>query len=382
MRKTIFRSKVLALVGIGALAGPCLLHAQGTTDTVRTHVVRPNDTLWSLARVYLGDPWQWRELLRLNPSIGGDPTQLKVGEHIVVGARASASATPRADAPASAPPVKAFASEGSAPSPEPPAHLDSAATPTRTIFFGPPSRVQHVRRSSPEPAATSDSVDAAIARIRLTDFIAAPYLIAASWPNDPGRVVAASSEGLAPGSTMRIAPPGGHDAVVGVRFLTYRLGPQLDSGRVIIPTGIVSALTSAVGDQQASGRVEAIFDAAFPGDGLLPLETVIPSTDWRPTRVVSEIPGRVVWSSAPADSATTTRVVILDVGSRSGIRVGDRVLVSRGDGAMGGGAVSSDDPLAVGMVVRAGVRGASVIFAHGSAELAMGARVRVVPVLP
>jgi hypothetical protein len=385
MRKTIFRSKALALVGIGALAGPCLLPAQASSDSnERTHIVRPNDTLWSLARVYLGDPWQWRELLRLNPSIGGDPTQLKVGERIVVRGAAAPVVEQRLDTPApSAAPVKAFASEGSAPAPDAPANLDSAAAPpTRTIFFAPPTRTTHVSNSAGESDATSDSVDASIARIRLTDFVAAPYVLAAPWPNDPGRVVTTPSERFSPGSALRLAPPRGHEAVSGARFLTYRLGPHLDSGRVIIPTGIISTTSPATGEETASGRVEAIFDAKFPGDGLLPLETVIPTIDSRPTRLVSEIAGRVVWSSARVDSASSIRVVILDVGSRSGVRVGDRVLISHGDAAADGGAVSSGGPVAIGMVVRSGLRGASAIISYGSAEVATGARVRVVPVLP
>jgi hypothetical protein len=382
MRKTIFRSRVLVLVGIGALAGPCLLTAQATSDTARSHVVRPGDTLWSLARVYLGDPWQWRELLRLNPAIAGDPTQLKVGDRIVVGGGISPTPVVREESPpSSATPVRAFASPGSAPAPAPPPNLDSSAVPTRTIFFAAPAREVRIARSPVANDALTDSIDAAIARMRLTDFIAAPYLMGASWSNDPGRAVVNAADRIAPGTIVTIAAPRGYEAVAGARFLTYRLGPTLDAGRVIIPTGMVSALSAALPGEMASGRVEAIFDAAFPGDGLMPLETVIPTTDLRPTRLISEIVGRVLWSSVRGDSASPTRVVILDVGSQAGVRVGDRVLVT-GDVGVGSGGAAGNVPGAVGMVVRLGARGASAILVHGIAEVATGSRVRVVPVLP
>jgi hypothetical protein len=387
MRKTIFRSSAIALVGIGALAGPCLLRAQ-TADTLagRAHVVRPGDTLWSLARVYLGDPWRWRELLRLNPTIGGDPTRLEVGDTIVVREHATPSTAltrvemPNSGVPGDAAPVRAFTSEGSAPAPEPVASVDSAAPPTRTIFFAPaprPSRV--VSDSASSIAARYDSIDAAIARIRLTDYLAAPYMIAAQWPSDPGRLVTtAPPEQLVAGSTVRLSPPRGYEAVVGARFLTYRLGPLVDSARVLIPTGMVSVMASPTAEQTSSARVDAVFDASFPGDGLLPLETVIPTSDWHPTRLVDDVQARVLWASERQNAPDATRVVLLDVGTHAGVQVGDRVLVLRGSEE----AERDAHPVAIGMVVRVSKQGASAVIAHGSAEVATGSRARVVPVLP
>ena len=42
--------------------------ATGTSaaNGVSTYVVQPGDTLWTLARVYLGDPYRWTELFTIN----------------------------------------------------------------------------------------------------------------------------------------------------------------------------------------------------------------------------------------------------------------------------------------------------------------------------
>lgn len=44
-------------------------------------VVRPGDTLWSLAKRYLHSPYQWTDLWQKNPQVT-NPSQLHVGERI------------------------------------------------------------------------------------------------------------------------------------------------------------------------------------------------------------------------------------------------------------------------------------------------------------
>ena len=69
MRMTICRSRELVGFIAGAVLAPALLWAQ-PQDTTRRHVVRPGDTLWSLAVTYLGDGQRWRDILQLNqPSL-------------------------------------------------------------------------------------------------------------------------------------------------------------------------------------------------------------------------------------------------------------------------------------------------------------------------
>ncbi len=51
-------------------------------STGRRHVVRPGDTLWSLARHYYGQPRRWRDILAANPGL--KEQQMAIGSTIVV----------------------------------------------------------------------------------------------------------------------------------------------------------------------------------------------------------------------------------------------------------------------------------------------------------
>lgn len=53
-----------------------------TRNGTITHTVTKTDTLWSLSKQYLGDPRRWQEIVNANPGL--NPSQLKVGQKIVI----------------------------------------------------------------------------------------------------------------------------------------------------------------------------------------------------------------------------------------------------------------------------------------------------------
>src|SRR5919204_7065753 len=69
---------ILSALAAGVLAAQSL-HAQDTTQ-VRTHTVVRGDNLWDLAQRYLGNPFLWPEIYRLNRDVVEDPHWIFPGE--------------------------------------------------------------------------------------------------------------------------------------------------------------------------------------------------------------------------------------------------------------------------------------------------------------
>lgn len=359
MKTTIFRSSWLMILLAGALMAPARLSAQ-RADSTRAHVVKPGDTLWSLAATYLGDSQRWREILALNSSVRA-PNELTVGTTV----RIPLSGARR-------PPARDTAKREVIIQEAPPRRTSVADTVRRTIFYGARPAGGFTERDSVRRVMVDSGVPA-----RVYEAVSAPFVADSAILGRAGRCLsvgpAASREsgGVLLQGTLSIELPNGAIPDTASRWLLVRRGPLLAGlGRVLVPTGVVR-LTSA---SSRDAEIVAQFDAMSCSDAVLPAVAPPSTPRGRPVPVTNGPTGTIAWIASESLLPTLQHALILDLGAGSGARPGDRVTVY---GANGTSVVATAD------IVRVDGRSATALVVRQSlGSLAAGLRVRVTEKLP
>ena len=334
---------VLAMLAF-VLLGTTSVGAQEATTP--SHTVKRGDTLWDLAKLYLGDSFLWPEIYRLNTDVIDDPHWIYPGEVLKLPAPGT---TP--PIVAEAPPVKQAGEPApSAPVPAPtaaPVPPTSAPVPSAsgTPVYEPPIGILDgptvFPRQRIDVAVTQKKRKSAppMPTVTLGTFISAPFVDRSGGPRGAGhiqRVVSLSVTLSGEQERLRaqlhdellIAPPVGSAAAEGDRYVTYAFGPYLeDLGQVIVPTGVIQ-VTRAPRDREAAvAQVIRMFGEIQTDQRLMPYDSTALHIFGRPEAVADSVVTKVRMVHGTPILPGLQDYVLVDVTSRDGIKLGDEFLL-------------------------------------------------------
>jgi len=327
------------------------------------HTVARGETLWSLAKQYLGDAYLWPEIYRLNTGVIEDPHWIYPGEVLKLPARvATAAATP--------------------------AVTTTKGDPNSSTIFDP-------RRFRTTTRAQRQSANLLRARVavRPGEYLESPYAWAIGGPVGAGRVLrTATSQLVEPTLAQRdlqsqeaifLRLPEGAARQNGERFMVVQLGPRLDEQRqAIIVSGIVE-LRGDPGVGDARAVILQRFRSIEDGQRVVALDTLRPRLDVHPQPVESGAPTRVTWMLDTPVIPQLGSYVLLAATAQDSISTGDQVTLYASLGTGEGGEQHAPEVAAVVQVLRVTPYGSSgIILARYHAALESGMTGRITAKMP
>lgn len=346
---------------------PRMLAAQQAAPPVRptSHTVKRGDTLWDLSKLYLGDPFLWPEIYRLNTDQIEDPHWIYPGEVLKLPGQ-----EPKVVAAAPAEPV--------------------VVTPVERVEPATPPAL--VRKSDVATPIADDSVIAPT--IRTGEYIASPWVDQRGGPRASGSLLGARDlPGIASGDRSRmgmydgvlVAPPPGSVAAEREQYLTYSLGPDIEGfGQIVIPTGIIEITRSARNGEAAVGKVVKLFSEMLQGQHLIPLDSSGAVVTAHPSPVRNGKEGKIRWIYNGPVLPSLQNYVVLDI-SRRDVKPGDQIdlFYPRQKPADGQTLATPEVWIASAQVLRVTQYGATAIITrHEQPKIEEGTAVRVVGKMP
>ena len=342
-------------VAAALVALPFPLQAQEARP--ESHTVREGDTLWQLARRYLGDPFLWPEIYRLNTLVVEDPHWIYPGEVLRLGASETIASVPSVDTPAPGAADTAALDPQSTPAVAD-APADAPADMTPLFGTGRGAAMQETLRSY-----TAQSYRA----LRPSEFYSSGFLTEGRklpFGRVLGRVtpIQISSPNVRPNAMLyteiTVSAPKGATYQTGDSLLIVRYGPDVRGfGRVVIPTGL--ARVTDVADGRTVASVIALYRDVLTGDMLLPVEAFVPSGERHAAPVADGIQARVLGGPRTQDLVAPQDVIFLDKGRNDGVAAGDIFEARRTAGTREDGAPVVPEVMATMQVVHVGERHAT-----------------------
>jgi LysM repeat protein len=332
--------------------------------TASSHTVARGETLWSLAKQYLGDAYLWPEIYRLNTAIIEDPHWIYPGEVLKMPSGV-ASAAP---AGAAAGPARPF---------------DPSAA---TVFLPRKSSRARGERQSANMQASRFAV-------RPDEYLASPFVWTPGGPEGAGRVIStAESQIVQPTLEQRVYQS--EEAVFirlpqyarranGQQFMVFELGPTLEGlGQVVIVTGIVELRNDpGVGDARAV--IVRRFRQMMEGQGVTALDSLVQRQGVHPSAMEFGMQTSLAWVLDEPVIPQLGQYVVLQARAADGLVPGDQVTLFASMGRGTGGEERAPEMAAVAQVLRVTPFGASAILVRrGPATITAGMAARLTAKMP
>jgi LysM repeat protein len=305
-----------------------------------THTVQQGETLWGLAKQFLGDPLLWPEIYRLNTNVIEDPHYIFPGEELRF-------VPPLPETAAGPAPAPAQAAQPAAP--PAPGEITVAPTPTDTTA----PRPQPAPSGNPFEAPTIFTAKNAVAvsastlrlqseqayrPVRVGEHFSAGFLTEGERLN-PGRLLGntrtASISRLTVTtsatlfSEVAVAPPPGDTLKPADLLLAYQVPRRIDPyGEVILPTGLLKITAVGSPTDNATAQVIAVYQAIASGQYVIRVPGFAPGNE-RPVPVDSGgVVGSVIDMRDPHELVAFQDALFLDRGQQDSVHLGDIFQIS------------------------------------------------------
>ena len=365
-------ASVFIVVTAVALATPAVAAAQqpDTVSRPTTHTVKTGDTLWDLARVYLGDPFLWPEIYRINTNIVEDPHWIYPGEVLRLPGIGGLEPSVVAELTPSEPGVDEAPIESTGP----------------TSF-----RRAERRRAVASQREGGLTIPAGPA-VRAWEFYAAPFVPSRDARRGSGKIVGSTEisgigsnterSWLQPHERVYVRVPRSTTPSTGDRYIAYKLGPDLSGiGQLVIPTAVL--VVEKPGNGEATiARVERLFGDVQVGHMLMAFESFTPPPAATLTPIEFGVDTRIAWVMNEPDLASLQSYLVINAKSGDGVKPGDEFHVYRGAVNQAGDKLPAEQ-IAVARAVRV-TDDATTLIVTGQRHPAIrvGARTRLTARMP
>lgn len=360
----------LAAFALAAARPHTVLGQQAAASIPASHTVKRGDTLWDIAKLYLGDPFLWPEIYRLNTDVVEDPHWIYPGEVLKLG---GATAKVMAVTPPTVEPAGPVQTQAMAPSPG---------------VFAAPTAAPVERQTPAEPLRSM---------VRVGEYAAAPWVDQKGGPRGSGYIMQARDlPGIASKDQSRmnlfdrlvLTPPVGAVAPEHELYLSYRLGPLIeDFGQIVIPTGVIEIVRAPRNGEAAVGRVVKMFGEVLQNQRLIPYDVAAAvAVRGTPLPVTNGQAGRIRWIREEPVLPSLQNYVVFDISRREGVATGDQIELYKPRHR------SSEDPnelaipelyIGTAQVLRVTPYGATaIITAHEQPRIVDGTHVRIAAKMP